>query len=52
MDELEEALRSGDISKELFDLAIDTCNKLKTELLSDIEEFKEFTRKCYELQGL
>ena len=52
MDELEEALRSGDISKELFDLALETCNKLKTGLLSDIEEFKEFTRKCYELQGL
>jgi hypothetical protein len=40
MDELEEALRCGDISKELFDLAIDTCNKLKTGLLRDIEEFK------------
>lgn len=52
MDELEEALRCGDISKELFDLAIDTCNKLKTGLLRDIEEFKEFTRRCYELQRL
>ena len=52
MDELEEALRCGDISKALFDLAIDTCNKLKTGLLRDIEEFKEFTRRCYELQRL
>lgn len=52
MDELEEALGSGDISKELFDLALETCNKLETGLLRDIDEFKEFTRKCYELQGL
>ncbi len=50
MNELEDALRSGDISKELFDLAIETCGRLKNGLLSDIGEFKEFTRKCYESQ--
>ncbi len=49
MDELEEALREGDISKELFDLAIETCDRLKTGLLSDIEKFMEFTTKCMEL---
>ena len=52
MDELEEALRNGDISQELFDLAIETCGRLKNGLLSDIGEFKEFTRKCYESQRL
>ena len=43
MDELEEALRSGDISKELFDLAIGTAERLKGALLSDIEEFKKYS---------
>ena len=33
MDELEEALRNGDISQELFDLAIETCGRLKNGLL-------------------
>jgi len=49
MDELEAALREGDISKELFDLAIDTCNRLKNGLLSDTDEFQSFTRKCIQL---
>jgi len=49
MDELEDALRKGDISKELFDLAIDTCDRLKNGLLSDIGEFKTFTIGCMEL---
>jgi len=49
MDELEEALRSGDISKELFELAIETCNKLKTGLLRDIEKFKGFTGVILEM---
>lgn len=49
MDELEEALRSGDISKELFELAIETCNKLKSGLLSDIGEFKGFTGAILEM---
>lgn len=52
MDELEAALRCGDISKELFDLAINTCDRLKSGLLSDIRKFIEFTGQCYELQGL
>ena len=49
MDELEEALREGDISKEQFDLAIDTCNRLKNGMLSDIDEFQDFTNKCMQL---
>jgi predicted RNA-binding protein associated with RNAse of E/G family len=49
MDELEEALRCGDISKELFDLAIDTCDKLKTGLLRDIEKFQKFTETILEM---
>lgn len=49
MDELEEALRSGDISKELFDLAIKTCDRLKSGLLNDIEKFKRFTGTVLEM---
>ncbi len=49
MDELEDALRSGDISKELFDLAIETCGRLKNGLLRDIGEFEMFTKRCLEM---
>lgn len=52
MDELEDALKNGDISKELFDLAIGTCNKLKNGLLSDIEKFKAFTRECFDIVAI
>lgn len=49
MDELEEALRNGDISQELFDLAIETCGRLKNGLLRDIGEFKGFTGAILEM---
>ena len=49
MDELEEALRNGDISQDLFDLAIETCGRLKSGLLSDIGEFKGFTEATLEM---
>lgn len=45
-DELEEALRQGDITLEQFRLANDTCSKLKEEVLSNIKAFSEFTYKC------
>lgn len=46
MDELEAALKNEDITMEQFQLAITTCQNLKTGLLSDIELFKEFTYMC------
>ena len=49
MDELEEALLQGDITQELFDLAINTSEKLKEGLLSDIDVFKEYTMKCFNM---
>lgn len=49
MDELEEALLRKDITKEQFNLAINTSNKLKNGLLSDIDSFIDFTLKCKEI---
>lgn len=49
MDELEKALTQGDITQELFDLAINTGKKLKNGLLSDIDVFKEYTVKCFNM---
>ena len=49
MDELEEALKTGDISQQQFDLAIGTSGKLKSGLLSDIVAFKSYIQKKYEL---
>ena len=49
MDELEEALRQKDITKEQFDLAINTADQLKQGLLNDIQVFISYTKKCYEI---
>ena len=49
MDELEDALASGDITQELFDLAITTSKNLKVGLLSDIDIFKKYTMKCFDM---
>lgn len=49
MDELKEALLQKDITQELYDLAVNTCDKLKNGILHDISLFKEFTRRCYEV---
>lgn len=46
MDELKEALQKEDITLEQFNLAINTCENLKTGVLADIELFKEYTYKC------
>ncbi len=45
MDELQNALESKDITKEQFDLAIATCDKLKNNLLSDNTAFINFIQK-------
>lgn len=49
MDELEEALLQKDITQEQYDLAVNTCDKLKNGILLNIALFKEFTRRCYEV---
>lgn len=49
MDELEEALRQGDITQEQFDLAVRTADGLKNSLLGDIDSFKDYTGKCYDI---
>lgn len=49
MDELEEALLSKDITQEQFDLAINTSDKLKIGLLSNVEAFTEYTLSCYNM---
>ena len=46
MDELIEALSSKDISKEQYQLALDTSERLKNGLLSNIEKFIAFTYNC------
>ncbi len=45
-DELEEALRQGDITWQQFELADRTCRNLKEGLLSDLESFQSFTYQC------
>lgn len=49
MDELEDALSQKEITQEQFDLAIDTCNKLKNGMLGNIPQFIEFTQACYKM---
>lgn len=49
MDELEDALAKTDITQEQFDLAISTSDKLKKGLLSNIDTFNDYTKKCYEM---
>ena len=48
MDELEEALKRGDISKELFKLAIDTKEELENTLLSDMGSFERYTKELFD----
>lgn len=47
MDELQSALENGDITQHQFDKAITTSNKLKSELLSDINVFKDYIYKWH-----
>lgn len=46
MDELEEALKEKDITEELFQLALDTKEKLEKGILKDVPAFQNF---CLEL---
>ena len=45
MDELESDLKKGDISEQLFQLAIDTKEELENTLLSDVELFARYTKE-------
>ena len=47
-DELEEALAKQDITREQFELALETSRRLRQGMLSDISALTEFTEKCYE----
>ena len=49
MDELEDALSIKDITQEQFALAISTSNKLREGLLSNIDAFRKYTLRCYEM---
>lgn len=48
-DELENALQQKDITSQQYELALQTSEKLRNGLLSDVEEFKKFTYKCLDL---
>ena len=45
MDELEDALKKGDISEQLFRRAINTKEELENTLLSDINSFERYTKE-------
>ena len=45
MDELVDALNKGEISKQLFQLAIDTKEELKNTLLADVSSFEKYTKE-------
>ena len=49
MDELQEALETGDITQQQFELALKTSDKLQMGLLSDRSSFKTYIQKMYEL---
>ncbi len=48
IDELVEAYNKGDISKEEYQLALDTKEELETGCLSDVETFKALCLSCLE----
>lgn len=43
MDELEQALQNDEITREQFDLAINTCRRLQNRISSGLEDFRNFT---------
>lgn len=49
MDELQDALECGDITQEQFNLALETCDKLKNGLLKDNKEFEAYIQKFYDM---
>jgi hypothetical protein len=51
MDELEDALSTKDITLEQYNLAINTSQKLRDGLLSNIDDFITYTFKCLKMIG-
>ena len=49
MDELEDALEKKDITQEQFKLAMETSEKLRKGILSDITDFIKYTKECLEV---
>lgn len=49
MDELEDALEKKDITQEQFKLAMETSEKLRKGILSDITNFIKYTKECFEI---
>lgn len=49
LDELEEALEKKEITDGQFHLAVETAKRLQEGLLSDMERFQKFTRKCCQM---
>lgn len=49
MDELQSALENGDITRQQFDLARNTCDKLKRGLLSDNIAFEAYIQKIFDM---
>lgn len=49
MDELQEALKTADITQQQFELALKISDKLQKGLLSDKSSFKTYIQKMYEL---
>jgi hypothetical protein len=49
MDELEDALSTKDITLEQYNLAINTSQKLRDGLLSNIDDFITYTFKCLKM---
>ncbi|MCR5848048.1 MAG: DUF402 domain-containing protein [Lachnospiraceae bacterium] len=48
MDELEDALKKGVISKQLFQMAIDTKEELENTLFAEISLFERYTKELIE----
>lgn len=51
MDELQDALQIGDITQAQYEQALETSNKLKKGLLSDIDVFDSYIQKMYDNFG-
>lgn len=49
MDELEAALAGGDITHKQFELALETCERLKAGVAKDVESLMEYTQKVYDM---
>ena len=48
-DELEEALAAGEINRQQYELAVNTCEKLINGLLKDADKFQTYIQRMYEL---